>query len=169
MVSFEDRLSGMLEANNYTTIDILKAFLGPVIYGHCEESGTAPFTAIFTKYTTLLSFLNCWNMYSNWLGERLHDLNHSIRRFKHEALTFFRKYHLSALNTTTWHIQAYVIADIKKFQGVCYIMADFFKSSHKVFNRWYGETSKQCFSSMSETMHCQEGKLTPDPGHICQL
>lgn len=69
----------MLEARDYSNVDILLLFLDSIIHPYCGPSETITVTGGLTRCTSILNMLYCRNLYSGWLDEELETLCNTVR------------------------------------------------------------------------------------------
>lgn len=103
----------MLEAVDYTAMDMEEPFLGALIDRCCGYEYEAPMTAILTKYADMVSFMLHRGLNTGWKEEELASLQSSFSRFKDEERVFFCYCQKSGMGTSKCHFLDHVVEDLR--------------------------------------------------------
>lgn len=152
----ETGVVGMLEAQNFDTLDMVAPFLGAVVDTCCGTEEKAPVTNTYVAYSELLDFIYRRRTYPSWNEAELGVLITMIGSFKTIARDTFGKYQASNMGTSKWHALEHVVDNLRDLGGIQYMHGGLYEQSHKNFKEDYKLTSKRVHSAMTETLKRQE-------------
>ena len=116
----EGNLMGMLEANDYRSLDMVSPFMG-MLFDQCSDKmETAPTTGVFVEYVDIMQTALSYDNKTTWTMNRIHLMEKSIKKFKTDARTLYQDYHPSGLCTEKMHMLGHIPYDLKRAGGLRY-------------------------------------------------
>ena len=153
-----DGLKGMLEAKNFTQVEMVMPFLGAIVDEMLDENDSYPCTKLFSLYSSIIMSLFSNNKGHGWDDYSLTELGENIATFKEKAVSLFQEFQASGMGTLKFHMLDHILHDLRIVGGIFFMDASSFEHSHVHFKEKYRETSKRRATAMTETVErlCEE-------------
>lgn len=124
-------------------------------YGQMPEG---PVTTVFTKLAVLARGLFGHNQGPGGSRSNLLERQKEIKTFEKKGSEIFQKYQSSNMKATKWHMLDHNLYDWRRLGDMAYMIADFYKASHRSFKRDYKRNWKRLKTAMKEWFCMRKGK-----------
>lgn len=142
----------MLEGSGIDSLDIVAPFLGKIVDGCCRSSITAPVIEVTSSYSDFANHSYRRRLIPGWTDDKLSLFKEKVEHFKNIARKPFEQYQCSRMQTKKWHTADHTVKPLWDVDGLEYLHAGQFESSHKQFKRSYCLASKRKLAFMNETV-----------------
>lgn len=156
----EGKLIGMLEANDYKSIDKVSPFMGMYFDRCSDETDEAPTTSVFVQYVDIMQMAMSYDTCTSWTESRIQEIERRIRKFKNDTRELYGKFHPSSLSTEKFHMLDHIAQDLRRSGGLRFGDAGLYEYSHTLVKKAYRSGSKRKANSMDETVALFEREMT---------
>lgn len=135
MIGFftETGILGMLEGNDYESIDLVSPLLREIVDVYCKNSKAACVTDVSCQYVDLVRAIRRGESQPGWTERKLSTLQRQIYRSKTRVLAVFGPTTTFKMRTSKWHALSTVVDTLRHLGSVEYPDAGVDNIVHELF------------------------------------